>query len=163
VKCEGKNDPMHPPRLQRLGWVFRDCPVYFLTSSTAGRRPILADDETHQAFAFFARNGAARRVLVGRYVLMPDHVHLFAAFGAGSPSLSAWMQALKRTLGKHWSSRGKEPPHWQKGFFDHLLRSEASYDQKWLYVRQNPVRAGLAANIEEWPYQREIHRLSVGA
>src|SRR4029077_12085115 len=29
-------------------------------------------------------------------------------------------------------------------FFDHLLRSEESYDQKWNYVRDNPVRADLA-------------------
>ena len=31
----------------------------------------------------------------------------------------------------------------QEGFFDHLLRSYESYAQKWEYVRENPVRAGL--------------------
>jgi len=28
-------------------------------------------------------------------------------------------------------------PHWQKGFFDHVLRSGDSYSQKWDYVREN--------------------------
>jgi len=47
-------------------------------------------------------------------------------------------------------------PLWQRGFFDHLLRSEESYGQKWNYVRENPVRAGLAQNPEDWPYAGEI-------
>jgi hypothetical protein len=35
----------------------------------------------------------------------------------------------------------------------------ASYSQKWEYVRQNPLRAGLIATQETWPYQEEIVRL----
>lgn len=93
---------------------------------------------------------------------MPDHVHLFVAFAPGSLSLSDWMRALKRTLAKHWSARGVEGPHWQKGFFDHVLRSEESFEQKWRYVFQNPVRAGLVTKAEEWPDQGEIHQLTVG-
>ena len=41
--------------------------------------------------------------------------------------------------------RGVTPPHWQKGFFDHVLRSQESAGEKWKYVRENPVRAGLVA------------------
>jgi len=40
---------------------------------------------------------------------------------------------------------------WQRGFFDHLLRSEESYSEKWNYVRNNPVRAGLVASGDDWP------------
>jgi putative transposase len=115
---------------------------------------------------------------------MPDHLHLFAAFAPGSTSLSDWMRALKRTLAKHWSARGGPSPaeglrrltahsplrpaggegaYWQKGFFDHVLRSEESYEEKWQYVRQNPVRAGLVQSAEDWPYQGEIQRFTVGA
>jgi hypothetical protein len=45
---------------------------------------------------------------------------------------------------------------WQPGFFDHLLRNTESYGQKWEYVRENPVRAGLVARAEDWPYHGEI-------
>jgi hypothetical protein len=45
---------------------------------------------------------------------------------------------------------------WQPGFFDHLLRTADSYSAKWQYVWENPVRAGLVAQPEEWPYQGEI-------
>jgi len=41
-------------------------------------------------------------------------------------------------------------------FFDHLLRNNESYAQKWEYVRENPVRAGLVHCSEDWSYQGEI-------
>jgi hypothetical protein len=40
-----------------------------------------------------------------------------------------------------------------------LLRSSDSYSQKWAYVRENPVRAGLATAWEEWPFLGEIFAL----
>ena len=33
------------------------------------------------------------------------------------------------------------------------------YGDRWEYVRQNPVRAGLAVNVEDWPFQGEIEVL----
>ena len=45
---------------------------------------------------------------------------------------------------------------WEEGFFDHILRSNESYSQKWNYVRENPVRAGLMKSAAEWTYQGEI-------
>jgi hypothetical protein len=49
-----------------------------------------------------------------------------------------------------------QDPIWQRGFFDHLLRSEESYAQKWDYVRGNPVRAQLVEKVEDWPYAGEF-------
>ena len=34
-----------------------------------------------------------------------------------------------------------------------------SYDEKWQYVRNNPVRHGLVESAEKWPYQGELNRL----
>jgi len=33
------------------------------------------------------------------------------------------------------------------------------YDEKWEYVRQNPVRAGLVAESDDWPHRGEMHAL----
>ncbi len=79
---------------------------------------------------------------------MPDHVHVFVA-GGQDFSLPQWVRSLKVAL-------AREPKLWQRGFFDHLLRSEESYAEKWGYVHQNPVRAGLAARVKDWPYQGEV-------
>jgi hypothetical protein len=48
---------------------------------------------------------------------------------------------------------------WQAEFFDHVLRSGESYEEKWEHVRQNPVGADLVLCAEDWPYQGEIHDL----
>jgi REP element-mobilizing transposase RayT len=87
---------------------------------------------------------------------MPDHVHLFVFMPPEGILLAKWIEAIRTVLGKELLRLGEQKPHWQEGFFDHLLRSAESYAQKWEYVRMNPVRAGLCKNPEDWPYQGEI-------
>jgi len=65
------------------------------------------------------------------------------------------MNGLKRAISVALGAT-KKRPLWQPGFFDHVLRSDESYSQKWEYVRENPVRAGLVRRIDEWPYQGEL-------
>ena len=97
----------------------------------------------------------ANRIAIGRYVLMPDHVHMFVCVHS-EYSLTQFIRMLKRKLSE---AIPEALPHWQKGFFDHLVRHDESYAEKWDYVRQNPVRAGLVGSSGEWPWQGEIERL----
>ncbi len=150
---------MATPR--RLLRIFTQWPIYFVTSATEKRRKLLDRDDVHQSFIQFARNGPIRGVWVGRYVLMPDHVHLFVRFGPDSISLSMWQKSFKNTISKTLRIANFAAPHWEKGFFDHVMRSRESYDEKWKYVRENPVRAGLVRSAEEYPYGGEIFRLSI--
>jgi putative transposase len=69
------------------------------------------------------------------------------------------VKSLKNTLSKVLRSAGISSPHWQKGFFDHVLRSGESYQQKWNYLRKNPVRAGLVEDCLLWSYAGEINAL----
>jgi putative transposase len=97
---------------------------------------------------------------VGRYVIMPDHVHFFASPQPEAKPLSAWLRDWKRwTALQLHKTAGLTPPLWQPEFFYHLLRSAASYNEKWNYVYQNPVRAGLAAAPEQWPYAGECESI----
>ena len=143
-------------RLTRLDWVYTEEPIYFVTACIANRRHLLAEDSVHVVFRDFCKASHHRGVLVGRYVLMPDHFHLFVCIPPGALGLSGWMKSLKNTLSKHWSNQGISSPHWQKGFFDHLIRSNESHTEKWRYVRENPVRAGLVNDAVDWPYGGEI-------
>ena len=123
-------------------------PVYFVTFCTARRQEVLANPEVHAAFCHFAERGKERGIAVGRYVIMPDHVHVFVA-GGRDFNLTSWVRLLKRQL-------LQESGLWQRGFFDHLLRNKEGYAAKWEYVRQNTVRAGLVARVEDWLYQGEV-------
>jgi len=151
----------------RLPLVFQryDPPLYLVTFNTLLRRPWLACDAVHQAFREYTERGLAFHVVTGRYVLMPDHVHVFVRIGRNI-TLRRWESGLKQHLGKALTALGQEPvtipgsklkSFWQPGFFDHLLRHNESYAEKWDYVWRNPVRAGLVAKPEDWPYQGEIH------
>ena len=146
-----------PPRLPIIFQCF-DAPLYFITfNTTLLKRPLLANDSVHAAFRDYAERGLAFHVGTGRYVLMPDHVHVFVRIGPGM-TLRRWASGLKQALGKALHALGHEsatPPgmklksFWQPGFFDHLLRSDESYAQKWDYVWRNPVRAKLVTQPED--------------
>jgi putative transposase len=142
--------PNRPPRLEPFQKY--DPPLYFVTFNTHCRRKLLANERVHRSFVNFAEAGSPRGIAVGRYVIMPDHIHLFAS-GDDDFSLTQRIRVLKRTL----STVIPTPrPHWQRGFFDHVLRNSESYSEKWDYVRENPVRAGLVASAEAWPFAGEI-------
>ena len=152
--------PKHPRRPQRLEELFSNHqPFYFVTFNTYKRLPLLARLEVHGTFREFCLRAEGHNVAVGRYVLMPDHVHLFVFIPEHDTTLEKWIQSLRAVIGKALLVLGFEKPHWQEGFFDHLLRSGESYSEKWEYVRMNPVRAGLSKTPEEWPYQGEIMSL----
>jgi putative transposase len=89
---------------------------------------------------------------------MPDHIHVFVSCD-GSTALSKWIKGLKGVTSKMFKKAGQSSPFWQESFFDHVMRSGESYEQKWKYVVANPVRAGLAERPEEWPYAGEIEVL----
>ena len=142
--------PKTPPRLQVV-FASRQAPIYFITFVTHQRRACLACTTVHEAILAFAARGHERGFSVGRFVIMPDHVHLFACNGSNL-TLGRCIGLMKQVISKTL----KQPtPHWQRGFFDHVLRSSESYSQKWSYVRENPVRAGLVEVAEDWPYQGE--------
>ena len=144
-----------PQRLERVFSKLR--PFYFVTFNTAQRLPMLARSEVHATFREFCIRALDEHdVAVGRYVLMPDHVHLFVVLPQDGVRLSRWIQALRSVLGKTLLRVGFQKPQWQEGFFDHVLRSNESCAEKWAYVRMNPVRAGFCSAADEWPYQGEI-------
>lgn len=146
-------------RLKRLDVVYQDSPIYFVTACAAKRGHLLANRIIHNAFETFASSSSNHGAWVGAYVLMPDHLHLFVAIDDEKITLSKWIKSLKGTLSSKLREQRSAAPYWQKGFFDHVLRSSDSYSEKWDCVRDNPVRAGLVKCWEEWPYLGEIFDL----
>ena len=97
--------------------------------------------------------------LVGRFVIMPDHIHFFCAPSTYPPPdfhrwLNYWKSLSSRTFPVEHSI-----PLWQRNCWDTQLRSGDSYAAKWEYVRNNPVRRGLVDNADDWPYQGEMNIL----
>jgi len=105
--------------------------------------------------------------VIGRYVIMPDHVHFFCRPEYEAKTLSRFVGAWKTWTSRRIQNLKPQPAAaattdrsvWQREFFDHLLRSPESYSKKWNYIRDNPVRGGLVACSDDWAYAGEIERL----
>lgn len=66
--------------------------------------------------------------------------------------MSYWKRLFtQRTPNPDWK--------WQARHWDTRLRRDENYAEKWDYVVQNPVRAGLVACAEDWPFQGEMNEL----
>lgn len=148
-----------PERLRRLESTFQRFPIYFITACTNERRSILDNEQIYGRLIEFGKEGEKHGAWLGAYVLMPDHLHAFVALDEERVNLSNWIKSLKNALSKVLRTQNALSPHWQKGFFDHALRSEDSYSEKWDYVRENPVRAGLTKEWKLWPFLGEVFDL----
>jgi REP element-mobilizing transposase RayT len=96
-----------------------------------------------------------KRYLLHAAVVMPEHVHLLLT---PREDEEGWPYGLPATLKllKGASARSVNNllcvtgPVWQEESFDHVLRSQESLEEKLEYIRQNPVRRGLAKKPEDY-------------
>jgi hypothetical protein len=89
-----------PRAPKRLDIVFPHNPLYFVTCCTYRRRPHLANDHVHASFIKFSQRARVDfGIAVGRYVLLPDHLHLFVAL-PGDVKLGDWIGTVKRVLAR---------------------------------------------------------------
>ena len=83
---------------------------------------------------------------------MPDHFHWLFELPAG-PTLSSTVQKAKsmttRCLRQTGSFAG---PVWQRGFHDRAIRKDEDLRTAARYVIANPLRAGLAESIGDYPF-----------
>jgi putative transposase len=108
--------------------------IIFLTVCTHRRRPLLANDEA--ARLIIAAWQAANFWRVGRYVIMPDHIHLFCAPNTFPPQpLKNWVSFWRNYVTRAWPRRN-QIHIWQRDYWDRQLRRNESYAQKWEYVRE---------------------------
>ncbi|CAN5631858.1 hypothetical protein BH20VER1_BH20VER1_28210 [soil metagenome] len=140
---------------------FADSPIVFLTTCTHRRRPVLAHADCLEVLrGLWERSADHDGWWVGHFILMPDHVHLFARPAREARPLASWVQMWKGVSSRKISAAlGVKSPVWQAEYFDRFLRSSDNYSEKWDYVEQNPVRAGLVTAAADWPYQGTIHDL----
>jgi putative transposase len=137
-----------PPRLSEILLPGEKSIIYFVTLCVNGRSHVLATDQTFDAITNVI--GAINKWTVLAGLIMPDHIH-FVITPTTDRSLSVgdFSAGFKRLLGKMLPRQEWE---WQRGCFDRLLRSDENLYNKWIYIEQNPVRAGLVANVADWPY-----------
>jgi putative transposase len=158
-------DPRFPKRkhMRRLDEIhpYIKRMIYLISVCSDGRRPILANLLVHDILVAELRAQARKSGwLVGRYVVMPDHVHFLCApkTEAAETGLSDFIKRWKGACTARYRKLDNADRLWQREFSDYLLRKDDSLDEKWNYLRMNPVEEGLCGKPEEWPFQGEIDR-----
>ncbi len=129
--------------------------VIFDTVCTKDRKPWLANEAIHTILKEVWLEADAW--LMGKYVVMPDHIHYFAWHTESLIEYAKWVQYWKSQFTKEYK---QVDCRWQTDDWDTRMRSIQQYEEKWLYVRFNPVRHQLVSQPEDWPYQGEIHKLT---
>ena len=131
-----------------------DSSVVLLTVNTKDREPWLNNERAHQLLR--QTWSETQGWLVGDYLLMPDHLHLFCAPQNLQFTIETWIAYWRREFSlKH---RCKEWRFQSRGWH-HRLRDGESYSGKWRYVQENPFRKGLVQRIEDWPFKGRVFDL----
>jgi putative transposase len=112
-------------------------------------------DELHGACALRSRNLATivaeslhhldgDRYLLSDFVVMPNHIHVLAAFPTEDEMLAqceSWKHYTARQINKAMGRKGR---FWGQDAFDHLVRSPDEFERLRSYIADNPLRAGLS-------------------
>lgn len=94
-------------------------------------------------------------------VVLPDHVHVLAQplsrpEGGVFFNLAEILHSVKRHSARVINQlRGTQGSLWQDERYDRIVRDEAEFLEKWNYIRNNPVKSGLADSPEEYPWLYE--------
>jgi putative transposase len=131
---------------QRPDWVDENDPLFITLCHKRRGLHHFDDAEAWQALmagANHAKNVGRWRPML--FLAMPDHLHVIAKISRQS-DITRTLGELKRDISHRLSTQ------WQKGSFDHRIRSYEHYLEKRDYILMNPVRAGLILKPSEWPY-----------
>jgi len=151
---------VRPPRKTPVHFspveVFNRTIIVYVTVCTDKRNRILHRPQVHELLLDAWRKADAW--LVGKCIVMPDHIHVFCSPRQGDLPLTRWVQFWKSLVSRSWPWIDEQPV-WQKSFWYTQLRRGEGYASKWEYVSRNAVRKGLVENPDDWPFQGEMNVL----
>ncbi|AYN14894.1 transposase [Pseudomonas monteilii] len=126
--------------------------MYLLTTVTNNRKQLFSNFWLARAVVQQLRQ--AERELACKslaWVVMPDHVHWLIQLN--DSTLSSLMRRFKSRSSHALYQQGmKREKVWQAGYQDHALRQEEDVRKIARYVICNPLRAGLAKKIGDYPH-----------
>ena len=95
---------------------------------------------------------AERKFELRDFVIMPDHLHAILTVHYGMTVEKA-MQLIKGRFSYRLTHEfGHKGEVWQRGFTEVQVMNSGSFKSHREYIAQNPVKAGLAASVDEFPF-----------
>ena len=97
------------------------------------------------------RAATEHRFSVIAYCFMPDHLHLFIEGWSDDSDGKRFIDAFKQYSSCDYSQTGRGNL-WERYGFEHVLRDDDSTVEVVNYILMTPVRGGLAASVQEYPF-----------
>ncbi len=130
--------------------------TYFVTVNCASKRELFRTD-VNAALMFSVLQGYREHYKLHAFVIMPDHVHVLFT---PAVSLERCMHLIKGGFSyRYHNELGGLRGVWQKRYADHRCRDRADFMTHKRYIEENPVKAGLCAVAEEYPWSSVSRRL----
>jgi putative transposase len=125
---------------------------FHVTARGTGREPIFVVDLDRLEFSELLRSTSERFLwLCDTHCLMGAHYHLI--LNASREALSAGMQRLNGVYAQRFNRRhGRRGHLFATRFSAWVVRDEHHLEAARRYVLDNPVRAGLCQQAEDWPW-----------
>ncbi len=136
---------------------------YHVLNRGNGRATVFHETPDYQLFARLLGQPKARPTMrVLGFCLMPNHFHL-VLWPHADGDLGRWMQWLMTThVRRHHRVHGSSGHVWQGRFKAFPIQQDDHLLTVLRYVERNPLRAGLVAGAEEWPWSSLALRLRSG-
>jgi REP element-mobilizing transposase RayT len=86
------------------------------------------------------------------WCVMPNHVHVLATPGQDvslSSMVHSWKSFTAHAINAELGRKGRL---WAEEYFDRVMRNDEQFRTTWAYIEENPIKAGLCASPELWPY-----------
>jgi len=135
-----------PLRIQFAGAVY-----HVMSRGVAKQRIYLDDDDRREFLRYLRRVSRRLRWQVWAYCLMPNHFHLLVE--TSEPNLAQGMHDVNSAYSVAFNARHDRVGHLFQGRYKALLVDKDRYLlQLSRYIVLNPVRAGLCAAPDGWPW-----------
>jgi putative transposase len=136
---------------------------HLLVQRGAAGAEVFRDAQDYEAFrAQLLEHTRALHLAMHAYVLMPDQLHLLVT-PAEAPALARLMQAIgRRYVRDHNRRHGRFGTLWQGRFRSCIVDPEGHLLLSMRYVETLPVRVGMVATPEDYPWSSYRHHAGFG-
>jgi len=125
---------------------------HHITQRGNDRRAVFGEEEDYRRYCdWLARNARKFGLAVWAWCLMPNHVHVIAVPNA-EDALSRTFNTAHMQYAQYFNRKRNASGHlWQGRYFSCVLDEAHAYAAV-RYVEMNPVRGGLVATAQDYPW-----------
>ena len=140
--------------------------IVFVTTTVFKWRPILTKEQVASiVIKELQKTRSLFKMSFISYVIMPSHIHLLLGFHDIS-NLSKFVQTFKSITSRQIKRLSLKELYendyklWKPRFDDLIVTSERQLKIKMEYIHNNPVKAGLVEQAEDWTYSSAVDWLT---